>query len=812
MDINKIDQVVLDNMLSGNWKLFPFKLYWDEETKRHLKKPAISVKKWQEHAASTTDELQALLDECDGDNIILQAVLKNVFCLDADMHEDKETGQIEKGGGLATLAKWDEQFGYVSTFAIQTPTNEGQKRFYAKPSGTFAGADETRLVNPDSTLYPQLETLSFSSVVWGEGYTILDASAPAYRPDYLFGIVEVPKYRMPSRPATEQTAEEALLVAETCLKSLKLWRAKDRKSWIDVGMILKWTALEYPEHEEQFKALYKDFSKQCRSKWEEEEYFFDDRWEGFNPNGNITIGSLVYMAQEDDENYVHPLSRPSMSQKEVEKLNAELDDVMEDTDEEGNPLLDDALSDIGNANRLIALHGDDFRWCSREKVWYVWDGKKWNEDGEVRLIKFTEDVVTQLLKEAMEEKDPDKRAKLAKHAIASQGAHAAQNMMYRAKKHSINVDEFDQDRHLLNCNNGVVNLDTGEFIPHKEAKKFLMRKIARVDYIPGADCPKYKAFVEFAHEGDEETIRFVQKARGLSISGCVDKIIPFEHGVPNSGKSTQSELMLWMLGDYGDKTNLKGFVKANKDDGGDKPNSYIASLRGKRFVVANENKGFKWDTALLKDNSGLDTLTDRQPHGQKITFPATHVLWIYGNTYPDLSDDVEDDAFFNRLCDIPYNKTIENMRASEEVQAEYHAELSGILNWCIEGFQMWRKEGIKKSERIVEATNKLRRSQDLLDVFIKETYEVTDNPSDMISKPEFTEAYNEYRAAQGQKRETPMAIGMKMNKLGEQMKFETGGAGNRFWKYLRKIDTGTQTIGKRVSITGNPADDKSDDL
>src|SRR5262249_34958720 len=48
---------------------------------------------------------------------------------------------------------------------------------------------------------------------------------------------------------------------------------------------------------------------------------------------------------------------------------------------DGSPdLLTQHFSDYGNSRRLIALQGQDMRYCYEFKKWLVWDGRRWAID------------------------------------------------------------------------------------------------------------------------------------------------------------------------------------------------------------------------------------------------------------------------------------------------------------------------------------------------------------------------------------------------------------------------------------------------
>ena len=60
------------------------------------------------------------------------------------------------------------------------------------------------------------------------------------------------------------------------------------------------------------------------------------------------------------------------------------------------PLLTDYLyNDHGNACRLLAMYGEDLRYCHAFKKWLVWDGMRWavdDTDQARRLAKQAGDV------------------------------------------------------------------------------------------------------------------------------------------------------------------------------------------------------------------------------------------------------------------------------------------------------------------------------------------------------------------------------------------------------------------------------------
>lgn len=443
------------------------------------------------------------------------------------------------------------------------------------------------------------------------------------------------------------------------------------------------------------------------------------------------------------------------------------------------------LTDLGNANRLEELHKKDLKFCESENAWYNWNGKKWERDETNKILFYVEDVIKKLLQEASNAKDSSEREQLAQHAIRSQSANSARNMIYWAEaKLPVRVEEFDTDNELVNVNNGVVNLKTGELLQH--GSKFLMRKILPFDYKPGEECPKWLAFLDFTIK-DMETIKWVQKALGLSLSGRTGKVLPILFGKKDGGKSTFSETILRLFGDYGHKTNLDAFsLSSLQSEGGDKPNSRLKDLKGARFVVANETKGNqKLDVAMIKDITGGDTLNARGIYAKEAQkFTPTHTLWIYGNHKPIIGGD-EDDVW-GRVCIVDFQGvfTPEIARPMDMVIGEFLEEASGILNWIIEGYQLWLAEGIKKPINIEKSTNEYREEEDIFKQFINEKCELGEGFR--VSKDELIQRFSAYCFNYGEKKSTLTKA--KVTRRLKEMGVEEFGKGRSMYTGIRMIE------------------------
>ena len=85
---------------------------------------------------------------------------------------------------------------------------------------------------------------------------------------------------------------------------------------------------------------------------------------------------------------------------------------------------------------------------------------------------------------------------------------------------------------------------------------------------------------------------------------------------------------------------------------------------------------------------------------------------------------VTDDTVFSsgRINVITFDRHFElherDMNLKNKLKSS--KELSGILNWCIEGLQLYRVEGLQPPEAVAAATNEYRSDSDKVGNFINE--------------------------------------------------------------------------------------------
>jgi hypothetical protein len=178
------------------------------------------------------------------------------------------------------------------------------------------------------------------------------------------------------------------------------------------------------------------------------------------------------------------------------------------------------LTDLGNAERLVAQFGQDLHYCYAWGKWLVWDDQRWRIDEQGMITRCAKDTVRALLAEAAAQPDEERQKALTRHALRSQAEARIKAMIELAKSEPgipVTPDQFDRDPWLLNVQNGTLDLRTGQLRAH--SREDLITKLVPVAYDERAGCPTFERFLDDVFASHESLIRFIQRAVGYSLTG-----------------------------------------------------------------------------------------------------------------------------------------------------------------------------------------------------------------------------------------------------------------------------------------------------
>lgn len=423
-----------------------------------------------------------------------------------------------------------------------------------------------------------------------------------------------------------------------------------------------------------------------------------------------------------------------------------------------------ALTDLGNAERLTAQHGDKLRYCYDRRAWLVWTGQAWQVDTAGAALRLAKATVRGIYGEAAATVDDAQRAAVAKHARASEARQRLDSMLALAQSElpiPARLAAFDGDPWRLNCENGILDLRTGDLLPHDRGA--MCSKLAPVPYDPLATCPTWHAFLTRILAGNVALIEFLQRAIGYSLTGDVsEQVLLVLYGSGANGKSTLLATLLAMLGDYGQRAP-RDLLIALPGQSGAGASPEIARLAGTRLAVAQETEsGNRLAEVQVKELTGGDKVVARHLHQNYIEFWPTHKLWLATNHKPVVRG--TDTAIWRRIRLIPFGVEIPDAERDQELPAKLRAELPGIFAWAVEGCLDWQRFGLGAPTEVIAATSAYRAQMDVIGQFLADCCVI--DPRTTATKAALYAEYESWCERNGERPLSQRALSGKLQERG----------------------------------------------
>lgn len=382
------------------------------------------------------------------------------------------------------------------------------------------------------------------------------------------------------------------------------------------------------------------------------------------------------------------------------------------------------LDDTGNAQRMYDLCGDVMRYCYTDRRWLSYQDGKWQYDVKGGIFVWADKVLESMKSELKLWAEYESGAMLPdyqKHMKKTR-SNNSKKAMVKELEHLVAVSpsELDADRLLVNVQNGVLNLRDFSMMEHKP--DFLMTRMLGTSMSESPKNPeKWLDFLNQIFDGDLELIRYIQKALGYSLSGNTsEQCAFFLYGTGRNGKSTFLEVVRKIMGDYA--TNIQPesiMIKASTNTA----NSDIARLKGARLVTSVEpNEGMRLNEGLLKQLTGDDMITARKLYGDEFEFRPEFKLWMATNHKPTIRG--TDLGIWRRIHIIPFCVTIPENTVDKKLSYKLMQELPDILAWIVEGYKLWKMEGLRKPKVIEDAVEEYRNEMDVISAFLASDYVV----------------------------------------------------------------------------------------
>jgi phage/plasmid-associated DNA primase len=441
-------------------------------------------------------------------------------------------------------------------------------------------------------------------------------------------------------------------------------RSENHDEWIDVG----WTLFNIGQGSDECLEMWIDFSRRS-SKFVEGEC--EERWESMEIKGK-TIASLLAMAKTDSPNEYKAWKDTNIRFYLWASL------------QEPKP----TEYDVGMV--VTKMFGDKFI-CSNAKhnEWYYFEDHRWREmDNGIQMkLLFVNEVIVEYVelqreinKEAADieykmglaDKDSTTGMELAieykKITMKKKKCTAVISELKTVKFHKKLIEmcqmnmhdpqfhrKRDENRYLLGCENGVIDL---EFLVFRDGRPD--------DYVTFSTGLYYQTF----NEGDEEV---------TDLNDMLMKIYPNENlrkyfvdffcfsmkggnsgkdwliatGESDGGKSQTFKLIELVYGcgkiGYAGKFSRENFIQATGRNSSAGPRPDLSRIRGKRLMGGQEiTKDEKVNIGFIKEITGNDSIWARgmyEKDAEEISPQFT--LYAQLNVAPDIPGD--DEAFWSRV-------------------------------------------------------------------------------------------------------------------------------------------------------------------
>lgn len=414
-----------------------------------------------------------------------------------------------------------------------------------------------------------------------------------------------------------------------------------------------------------------------------------------------------------------------------------------------------ALTDTFLADRVAAqcLAGR-FLWVPGLE-WLAWNGKRWVSGDATAIMESVRRWTMNLYEQAQQAGADSEFLKLIKARQDTTKIEKVVKLCRGIPSIRCDAGALDAYPDLLNTPDGVVNLATGDVIPHDPY--LLLTKITRGSYQPGFTHSDWDQALE-ALPPNERT--WFQSRIGQAITGYAtpDGVMPILQGGGENGKSAlTTDGLLPALGDYAAPASSKLFQGSNEHS------TERADLRGQRLLIAEEmTEGRALNTTALKQIQDVGEIKARYLYRDNITFTATHSLFVTTNYMPIVNE--TDHGTWRRLMVLKFPFTFRKPGEQLETWFErigdpglklriregHEGQHDAAVTWAIEGSIRWyntRDVSLRPTENITMDTRAWRAEADHILGFWQERL-IADIDA-MVTKMDMLDEFNEWLRTNG---------------------------------------------------------------
>jgi P4 family phage/plasmid primase-like protien len=330
------------------------------------------------------------------------------------------------------------------------------------------------------------------------------------------------------------------------------------------------------------------------------------------------------------------------------------------------------------------------------------------------------------------------------------------------------LDKFDQDRAVANTSNGLIDLRTGELLPHHHQD---LCNNQTCKYIPGASTRPTARFGTFLMDVlPPSAIVWLQMFLGYCLTGeTSEELFVIANGFSGAnGKTTLLRALERALGGYSCVGEKAIFIKPSFRANASAASTHLMQIQTKRFVTHDESEGVEeLNTSFVKQTSGGGRLNARELFCKHQTYMPQFKLCLFTNYSPHFPSD--DAALIRRIVLIMFNYTFKNPDTLDksnkwhkpiDLSLTPYLELdegaADTLDFCVQGAAMYyAKKALAPASKVLSpipeefnvAAKEYAEENDKLQAFIDEA--CIKGSEESVTKVDFVEAFTIFLYAGG---------------------------------------------------------------
>lgn len=307
-------------------------------------------------------------------------------------------------------------------------------------------------------------------------------------------------------------------------------------------------------------------------------------------------------------------------------------------------------------------------------------------------------------------------------------------------------DDNNADESCINCWNGLLEISTGELLPHTPENISSLQ--LRANFVPGAMAPKWDKFIKSlcydpeTEIFDEEMASVLQEWTGIILSSIygyrIKKALILFSALGNSGKSVYLSVISEILGhDAVSNVDFKSLGSSRWATG---------RAFGRRCLAVGDEGGSRIESsAIFKQLTGGDIVSAEFKGLQAFDYRYRGVIVALCNVLPYFEDD-KGNHVADRLMLLNCRHSIPELQRDPMLADKLKAERDGILQWAWTGLIRFIDNGyhFTHCQSSDELMKEYRARHDNMYSFLLDEMEITGDRHDVIKKTDLEYLYSCY--------------------------------------------------------------------